>query len=406
MLSEKSQSAAIVSPCRWPVLEAALEDNTDITLLPGLKELRCLAPDTVPDVIFVDVAAYREALSMNGGIPFASSSYVVSIVADCEPAEMRLAMRAGSRDWLTPPFDSEQLEDIFKRARSHRGSVSATSPSGVQEPAPRKSAEIISFFTTKGGAGKSALATNFAAALTRRDPHCRVCLIDLDLQFGDLALILNVKPSATIMDAFEDGRLKDGAASCLCECGERLWLLAAPLRPEEAELIRAEYIEALFELLRPNFDYIVIDTAASFNDFTLAALDGSDKVFLVVTPIILSLKNLKRVLDIMTGSLGYAEAKIKIILNRCDSRSGITDKEIEDICGRGIDFRVPSEGNVVVQSINVGRPAVEYSPKCKFSIALKRMAETMAAPADTNSPAQKARPWLLSLFSPAGSGRK
>lgn len=375
--------ASILSGREWKSLSTAAAACGNAQFLPRMKDLSeldaALARNTL-DVAFIDIEEFR-AMSLNGKISSLADRGCMTVFVSekLNPIDMRNALRAGAADFLIPPVEPEDLAGIFARAAARRKEVVPEAPAAPAPEEPKKKdAEIISFFSTKGGAGKSSLAANFSIALSRNF-GARVCMIDLSLQFGDLAMILNARPSATIADVItEDGSVSPDIDSFLCPCGRGALLLPAPANPEQADMISASHIHAIFDALSHRFDYIVVDTAAAFNDVSLAALDRSGRIFHVATPIITSVKNLSGAINLMSDSLGYPDEKQKIILNRCDSDSGVTGADISVIIRRKIDYFVPSDGNIVVPALNRGTPAVTAFPQSKFSKAIVDMAASVA----------------------------
>lgn len=380
---DNTQLAAILSNRNWDDLNNELGALESVELLSPLQnpaDLEQASSRGLLDVVFIDVDEF-DGISADGRISSLHNEglYVVFISERMDPGVMRSAMRAGAKDFLVRPFNRAELTEIFERARE-AGTAPAAERKTPPPDAEKKSAEVITFFTTKGGAGKSTLATNFALALSM---HCgkAVCLLDLSLQFGDLSLILDIKPRATIIDLINSGGpIADDVHSYLSRSDEGVSLLPAPAKPEEAEMVSADHVAGIIDALSSSFDYIIIDTAASFSDVSLAALDRSHRVYLVVTPIILSVKNLIGTLDVMKKSLGYPDDKLKVVLNRCDSKSGIGVGDIERLISKKIDFRVPSDGNIVVPSLNSGTPPVVGCPKSKFSRAVAKIALSIAEP--------------------------
>lgn len=398
---KKKLFAAILSDREWAELNSELSSLDIMELLSPLHrvaDLDSIANNGMLDIVFIDIDEHTQ-FSANGKVGALSELgiFTVFISDNMSPEVVRNAMRAGVKDFLVAPFQREDIARVLHGALRMKSSLPPAPPIITNEPEKeKKSAEIITFFSTKGGAGKSVLSTNFSLALAT---HCgaSVCMIDLSLQFGDLALILNARPRATIMDVInEDGHISADIESYLTKFHNSSFLLPAPAKPEEAELVKASHVEGILNALSGKFDYIVIDTAASFNDISLAALDRSDRIFHVVTPIILSVKNLTRSLELMRESLEYPLEKQQIILNRSDSQSGISAGDIERIISRKIDYQIPSDGNVVVPSLNKGQPAVISSPQSKFSKSIIDMAMSVSGVQPT---AQKKKSWIQRLFS-------
>ncbi len=378
---DNKQLAAIVSTKEWAGLNQALARLDTIELLSPLMNVEELKRETsreLLDIVFVDADEYIPSDGDAKVLANGSGLYVVFISANENPPLMKKAMRAGAKDFIVEPFMKEDLEDIVESAAKQR---TAPHAEGIVTDADANAggpSKTIAFFSTKGGAGKSILAANFAVALSRVE-SCKVCLLDLDLQFGDLALILNVKPHATITDLVTGGGdIAEELPAYLTRFDDNLSILPSPVKPEEAELITPAHIEQITQALSARFKYVIIDTTTTFHDVSIMALDKSDEVFLVATPIILSVKNLKGMLKVMKESLEYPDEKIKIVLNRCDSRFGISRPDIEKLSNRKIDYMTPSDGNIVVQSLNRGVPTVVGYKNSKFSKAIVKMARSVA----------------------------
>lgn len=398
---KKKLFAAILSNREWVELSSELSSLDIMELLSPLhrvSDLESIAHNGMLDIVFIDIEEHRD-LSVNGKVGALAENGIFTVfISDAmRPDDIRNAMRAGAKDFLSAPFKRDDIARALHGALRLKNSLPPAP--AMAAPAPvesKKSSEIITFFSTKGGAGKSVLCTNFALALAQRC-DATVCMVDLSLQFGDLALILNTRPRATIMDVIdEQGHIAPDIESFLSKCDNSVSLLPAPFKPEQADLIKGHHIEGILEALNGKFDYIVIDTAASFSDISLAALDRSSRIFHVVTPIILSVKNLTGSLELMRDSLEYPQEKQQIILNRCDSQSGIFADDIERIISRKINFQVPSDGNVVVPSLNRGQPAVISAPQSKFSKSVIDMAMTVAG---VQAAPQVKKPWYKRLFS-------
>ncbi|HOC91207.1 MAG TPA: AAA family ATPase [bacterium] len=376
---DRKLMAAVVSSRAWTDLNESVAafDNVELlSPLQNMEDLKKAASRSLLDIVFIDIEEFNPSLNGNGVNFDKLGLYAVFISRQNDPILMKAAMRAGGRDFIAGQVGKEEIGDLLNRANEGRKIEVDSHGKKSEEPetggAPGK---VVTFFSTKGGAGKSALAVNYAISLAQRE-NCRVCLLDLDLQFGDLALIMNLKPRASISDLIASGsKIEDEIDSYLLKRDENVFLLASPQKPEESELVTGEHVKAIVEALTDRFKYIIIDTAASFHDVSLAALDKSDVIHIVLTPIILAVKDLKGMLDVMTRSLEYPPEKIKVILNRSDSQSGISGNDIEKLCKRKMDYSIPSDGNVVVPSINTGIPAVISYPRSKFSKAVRKMAE-------------------------------
>jgi pilus assembly protein CpaE len=238
-------------------------------------------------------------------------------------------------------------------------------------PAPTGGeAKVISVFAPKGGCGKTTLSTNLAVALAAAS-HARVCLIDLDLAFGDVAIMLQLVPDRNIGDAVAIvDRLDETAVrSMLTPYRPGVDTLLAPATPAEGEKITRRVVTEVLRIASTMFDYIVIDTAPAFNEQVLAALDASHQYVLVTAPDIPTLKNLRVALDTF-DLLAYPDDRRLVVLNRADAKVGLTNADIARVLRSPIAANIPSSRDVPV-SINRGVPIVVDSPSHPVAKALR-----------------------------------
>lgn len=278
---------------------------------------------------------------------------MVLVSGDMPSELLQVALRSGIRDVIGDPVEAQELRDAVDRARTHSARF-RRSASGSNELDP-SAHRVVTVFSTKGGCGKSVVASNLAVMLAESAGET-VVLVDLDLQSGDLAIMLQLMPAWTIHDAAENlDRLDaDALRGYLTDHRSGIKLLAAPKDPEDAEEVSAKAVHRILHILREEFTYVIVDTAPSFNDEVLAALDESDLCVLVASMDVPSIKNLKLSLDTL-GRLGIAREKIQLVLNRADSKVGLRLTEVEKSIRTEIDVAIPSTRDVPV-SVNQGVP--------------------------------------------------
>jgi len=282
---------------------------------------------------------------------------------------MTEALRAGIRE-VVPADDAEALllactrSLAVSRQLRHLEARSGDAGHG----------RIILVFGAKGGCGKTTVATNLAAGLADLNAG-RVCLVDLNLEFGDVAVALQVEPTRTISDALgmQGGLDRSGLKSLVIPYRERLDVLLAPRSPADAEFVTPALIEELLRLLAETYDYIVVDSPAAFSDGVLKTFDLADSYVLLTSLDMLALKNFKVTLDTLEA-LGYPRNKMLVALNRCDSHVGLTPEDVERVIGLPIAYRFPS-GKEIPASINKGVPLVLDNPRHPFSRAVVGLAQ-------------------------------
>jgi pilus assembly protein CpaE len=248
---------------------------------------------------------------------------------------------------------------------------------------------IVTVFSPKGGTGKTSIATNLASALAKFQGK-RALLLDLDLQFGDAAIMLGLEPEKTIYDlVVAPGELdSEKLAGYITRhpCG--LDILPAPLRPEDAELVTEAKLARLLEVARESYDVIVVDTSPFFHGPMLATLDRTDELMMLCGLDVPTLKNVRLSLQTLE-LLSFPTTRIRFVLNRANSKVGMSKKEVEGALEVQMTFEVPSDRAVPI-SVNRGNPAVLAEGSADFSTAIKKMAKTlMAAPAQQPKKAQR-----------------
>jgi len=327
-------------------------------------------------------------------------SPIIMMSVQGEQDYLRRSMLAGAREFLVKPFSADELvnairhvHEIEKVKRARYEQVSPPSNAGGGPPAhsaggPTRG-KIITFFSPKGGVGRTTISTNLAVALHQSTGQS-VCLVDGSLPFGDVAVILNMSPKAkTIADlvgAFDqvDAEVME---SVLVSHSTGIKVLLAPPNPEAAELITGANIKKVLETLRESYAYVVVDTWPSFQEQVLTMLDVADVILTLMTLEITSLKNVRVFMEIVE-KLGYDEKKVQLVANRNDSSGGIKASDVESSLGRKIPHTIVSDGRALVLAVNRGVPFVishrdSQVAKDIFTLAAKLSGSDEPAPAGT-----------------------
>jgi len=235
--------------------------------------------------------------------------------------------------------------------------------------------KTVVIFSTKGGVGKTFIASNLAVTLAQ-DQLKRVCLVDLDVQApGDMARMINANPQKSLVDAA--GVLKKHPqifkkADYVIKTSSGIDFLPAVLRPQQSAYLDSEKIKEFFAILEKDYDYIIVDAGKSFSETFVATLNQANLFLLVLTPDIISIYQTKWILDTLQ-SLSFPLSMIKGVLNRSESVSGISWQEVKVSLPVDIIAQIPSEGKVVGLAVNRGVPVVIESPRSKVSIAIKQL---------------------------------
>jgi pilus assembly protein CpaE len=294
---------------------------------------------------------------------------------------LQTALRAGVKDVLAAPVDTEQLVTAVERVAEALGAValadaSDTDPGDGSGGGPRaESGQVITVFSTKGGAGKSVIASNLAVVLARRSSR-PVVLVDADLQFGDVAVMLKLAPQHTIVDAVGSSDRLDAALLqqfLMRHEPSGLLILPAPLEPSFADQISAGEMVRIVELLRTFCEYVIIDTPAYFNEVVLGLIEESDEVLLIAGMDIPNIKNVKIGLQTLR-LLNVPMSKLHLVLNRANSKVKLDVSEVERTLQIKAESLIPSDV-VVPQSVNKGTPVVLDAPKSGVAKSIEQLAD-------------------------------
>ena len=288
----------------------------------------------------------------------------VLVVEELSTQLLQQAIRAGIGDVITIPQDPQPLIDAIQGAADHLNLAAVPmAPTGAGGTGPTERGRVITVFSTKGGAGKSFVATNLAVMLARRS-EAPVCVVDADLQFGDVAVMLKLVPQHTIADAVSSIQRMDAPLmKSLLVRHEMsgLYALPAPTEPAFADQIRAEDVIKIIDMVRTFCSYVVVDTPSYFTEVVIRLLEDCDDIVLVAGMDVPNIKNVKLGLNTLR-LLNLPTTKVKLVLNRANSKVKIDVSEVERALGLKADTLVPSDISVP-QSINKGVPVVIDNPK-------------------------------------------
>lgn len=364
--------------------------GNDAQVLPGLDALRAhLDSSPFEDCVVlgasvdqVEVFALAEQLRVSRpsvGVIMVRRRIDTTVLAD--------ALRAGVRE-VVQDRDIAGLAAAVKRQRDIATRLREQIEKSGETQEKARTGRVITVFSAKGGCGKTTLSTNIATVLAESG-RGSVALLDLDLAFGDVAIALQLFPNHTVGDAVGIDEL-DGQAvrGLLTPHSSGLQALVAPIEPSVAETISVDLVRQVIDILREEFDYVIIDTPPALDDNVLSAFDRSDVVALIATLDIPALKNLKLTLETL-DLIGYPRERLRIVLNRADSKVGLALSEVEKTLKTQISSQIPSSRDVPA-STNRGVAIVTDDPKSPVSIAIKQFVDehvVVAADSDEAIPA-------------------
>jgi len=332
--------------------EIAELDPAVVVVGPGISAQVCLALAESFDLLFPEVC--------------------VVLVSKSTVRLWERALRAGVREIIPTGADDEHVHQALTRVwtAAARRQVHI-GVGGRQDDAPR--ARVITVMSPKGGAGKTTVAANLAVQLALDAPG-RVALIDLDLQFGDVASALGIAPQSTIADAAHSGaRLDSTALKVFLEPHPSgLYALVGPHFPAEADDVSVETVDNVLDILSAEFSFIVIDTGAGLDEFAIAAAERSDDLVLVCVTDVPSVRGLRKALEVM-DLLGMTKQRRHLVLNRSDDKVGLAARDVEATVGLPVDVSVPTSRSVQI-SINQGSPIVESDRRSPAGRAITELA--------------------------------
>ena len=364
------------------------------------REAVAFAKQYKPDVILMDInmpdmdgiAASEAILTQDPSIQ------IIIMSVQGETDYMRRAMLAGAREFLTKPISAD---DLYKSIR-HVHRLAATRPrttvqtngvtsDGATNGTGASQGQIIAVFSPKGGAGTSVVTANLAVAL-RQLTSKKVAVLDGNLMFGDMAVMMNLSSSKTVVDLAN--RINDLDRELLNDVltthTSQVKVLLAPPNPQAGELVTSEHLRTILEVMRREFDYVVVDTQSSFQDRALSVLDMADRIVLLMTLELTCIKNIKLFLEV-AELLEYPDEKIILVLNKADGRLGIRVENVEGNIQHKVALQIVNAPQEVTLSINQGVPLViekRSHETAKNIFALASMLTNVAKVAEKAKPAE------------------
>ena len=322
-----------------------------------------------PDILMVDALLQGKVNGLEVAERVRAAGFDLPIITLTVPQKpIKIGQGMGVVKVLAMPFSGFDFMNAIQAANAEHKALS-----------PEGTSRTYTVFAPKGGVGKTTIAFNLAVSMSQIE-GLKVCLIDGNLQFGDLRALLKVPESAPSVLQLPTDRISES------DLQEVIWrdpsgidILLAPPRVEMAEMITTRDLDKTLSLLKRIYNILVIDTPTTLNDAVLQFLDASDTILNVVTFDSTTIANTRAMIRTFT-EIGYPLDKLCYVLNRADSPGGLTPRELTEQIGRQPEFEIVSDGRLVVESNNQGIPFVLADPAARITYDLTRMAKALTAP--------------------------
>jgi pilus assembly protein CpaE len=352
------------------LVQASLPTGSDIHLVgmvDGLEDSWNTLQETPTDLLVVACGGYsdRALFLIDGAVKQRPERPVVVLGHDAPAGFVRRVFESGADDIVMLPTSPEEVQFAFEKAVARKQGAAVATGAALSP--------MICVLGPKGGAGKTLVSANLAVSLANAG-H-KVAVVDLDLQFGDVGLALGLHPDKTIYDLAKSGGSLDAdkMEGYLAQHESGARVLLAPTRPDHAGVITTEFLRDVYAVLRASHDYVIVDTPPGFTPEVIAATDSSSHICMVGVLDALSLKNTKLGLETL-DLMGYDEDRITLVLNRADSRVGITPDDVRMVMGRKPDVLVPSDRDIP-RAVNEGVPIVLLKNRSEAARAFRTLAE-------------------------------
>ncbi len=350
-------------------VESALPPGSEIEVIgvvEGFDESWNTLNATPTDLLVVACDGYsdRALLFVEGAVKQRPERPVVVICQSSPNGFVRRVFEAGADDIVSLPEAPEGILFALQKAVARRQGAAVATGTAL--------APMICVLGPKGGTGKTLTSCNLGVSLAAGGR--RVVIVDLDLQFGDVGLSLGLAPANTIYDLAKSAGSLDAEKldGYLTTHSSGVRVLMAPTRPDHAGTVSVEFLREVYAILRASNDYVVVDTPPGFTPEVIASIDSSSHICMVGMLDSLSLKNTKLGLETLE-LMGYESDRISVLLNRADSRVGISREEVAAIVGRAPDVFVPSDREIP-RSVNEAMPIVASKANSDVARAFSSLA--------------------------------
>jgi pilus assembly protein CpaE len=332
------------------------EQVDHITRLDGAESVLGLDPENMPAIVILgDEIPVGEALSIAQNLDTDFPAVELMLIAKADTELALRAMRVGVREIAEPTIAGDELKVLLHRASGNVSNRLKSHLGGGDGPDLVRDSRVIVIASPKGGVGKSTIAANLAIALAATAPMETV-LVDLDVQFGDAASLLNLQPTHSIADAFGTTAALDTLIlkTFLTVHPAGFYVLCGSESPTFSDKVSGAHIKRLLHQLSAQFRNVIVDTSAGLNEHTLAALEAASEVILVSSMDVSSIRSVRKAVEVLS-ELNLLPMSRHVVLNFADRRSGLSVRDVEAVIGMPVDVAFPRSADVPVCG-NRGEP--------------------------------------------------
>lgn len=340
---------------------------------PTASLLRGLDPSSLPEaIVFTSAVPVPRSLAMAAEVHAVRPDIDMVLISAAEKQIMLDAMRVGIRDVGSSLDDPSVLTGLRDRLDARADANRPQAPQALPQAPVDFSSRTITVLSPKGGVGKTSISTNLVVALAQQSPMEAV-VVDLDLQFGDLTTVLDLKPTHTLQDAFglasRDNLL---LKTYLTVHSAGFYVLCGAESPAANDKVTGDQVVQLIRQLQDQFRYVILDTAAGLDDTTLAALECTDDAVIVTTMDVACLRSVQKEMELL-NELGLLPASRHVVVNFADKSSGLRIKDVEAVLGAPVDVVLPRSKELPLAS-NRGVPLLVSSRSGPFVKSVKTLA--------------------------------
>jgi pilus assembly protein CpaE len=294
----------------------------------------------------------------------------LGIILSAQDASSQLilsSIRAGAQEFLTRPLDFRELGEAVSRLLSLLDKT---------EPSPRRAGGIIAVCSSKGGAGVTSIATNLALSLSR-ETEAKTVIVDLNVQRGDVEMMLDLSPARTLSDVLASSPIDEQLLQAvLVPYSPNLFLLSGPEWPQYSERLSAVRLVEVFGLLKEMFSYIVIDAGRTVTTHTTEVLAMADIVLVVTVLDVVAIRNTRNHVRLLEER-ALSNGRVRLLVNRFQKDAVINVGDVEQATGKEVFWRIPNEYRTMSSALNAGNPAVALAPRSRVARSLTELAQAL-----------------------------